>query len=144
VIILGEKAEDNSFACMLSELLRQNIEAKPEKLADIKKMKGRAAIVADDAGIAVTLEFDGLCVVIRNGIVGVPDITIRGQSEAIMEMSNVPITRGIPFWARRSDEAGKEASSRAFAAMNAGQIHTYGMWFHLPLVIRLTRLMSVN
>jgi hypothetical protein len=143
VIILGEGAEENGFASMLAELLRQNIEAKPQKKRDIASMSGSAAIVADDADIAVTLFFDNLCVVVRSGIVGVPDVTIRGMSETIMELSNIPINFGLPMPAwKNADETA--AAKSAYAAMRAGKIHTYGMFRNPGLVLKLTRLMSVN
>jgi hypothetical protein len=28
--------------------------------------------------------------------------------------------------------------------MQSGSFHSYGMWFHLPLMLRMTRVMSIH
>lgn len=144
-IELAPGAEDNGLACMLGDLLRQNLDAKPHKKADFRALAGSFCIVADDAEVALTLRFDHGHLVIHDGIVGIPDVTIRGGSDTIMALSNLPLkTRlGLPLPDPRNKE--EMATVRGvFAAMQARTFHMYGMIFHLPALMRLTRVMSVN
>jgi hypothetical protein len=143
IVTLGPGAEENGFANMLSELLRQNMQAKPHKLRDLRKMNNTAALVADDAAVAVTLQFSRGHVTIQSGVRGVPDVTIRGTTDAVMSMSNMPLTFGLPFPHPRDEEA-KVVYRGVMDAMKKGEIHVYGMLSHFAFVQRLTRVMSVN
>ena len=145
LIELAPGAEDNGFASMLAELVRQNLEAKPHKQRDFRALSGSISIVAEDADVALTLRFDREKLTIHDGIVGIPDVTIRGSSDMIMALSNTPIvTRfGLPF-ADPRDKEGVSVSRSVRNAMRAGSFHIYGMAFHVPMLLHLTRVMSVN
>ena len=145
VIELAPGAENNGFATMLSDLVRQNLEAKPHKTADFDAIRCAVAIVAEDAEVALTLVFDRGRLVVHDGIEGVPEVTIRGTSDIIMAMSNIPLTRrfGLPF-ASRGDRQGRETLRDIGVAMRSGAFHAFGMAFHLPTMVHLTRVMSVN
>jgi hypothetical protein len=145
---LAPGAEENGLAIMLGDLVRQNLEAKPRKMADFDALEGRVSIVADDADVALTLVFERGAsgrLTIHDGIVGIPDVTIRGPSEAILALSNMPLaTRlGLPLPTPGDPEAMKTVRD-LMREMRAGKLHFYGMFFHLPLVMKLTRVMSVN
>jgi hypothetical protein len=144
-IELAPGAEDNGLATMLADLVRQNLEAKPHKSRDFEALKGTVAIVADDAEVALTLRFDAGRLTIHDGIVGIPDATIRGTSETILALSNMPLTTplALPVPDPRDKEAVQTVKS-VFDAMKAKQFHVYGMVFHLPMLMRLTRVMSIN
>jgi hypothetical protein len=147
VVVLAPSASDNGLAIMLADLLRQNLEAKPHKVADFSALDARVAIVADDADVALTLVFDRLMnrLVIHDGIVGIPDVTIRGPSDGIIALSNVPLmTRfGLPLPSPRDREA-RRTMSDLLAMMRAGRLHAYGALLHVPMMMKLTRVMSVN
>jgi hypothetical protein len=144
-IELAPGAENNGLASMLAGLVSQNLEAKPHKQRDFRALRGSIAIVAEDADVALTLRFDRGKLTIHDGIVGVPDVTIRGGSDTIMSLSNTPlVTRlGLPFPDPRDSE-GVAVSRSVMAAMKSGRFHIYGLAFHLPMMLRLTRVMSVN
>ena len=72
---------------------------------------------------------------------GIPDVTIFGPSDSILALSNFPLTLGLPI---PLDTEGLKTLRSVFASMRAGQFHIYGAAFHLPFVMRLTRVMSVN
>ena len=96
---LAPGAEENGLAVMLADLLRQNLEAKPHKQGDFAALRGSVAIVAEDADVALTLRFErGGKLTIHDGILGIPDVTIRGPSEAVLALSNMPqaTTWGCP------------------------------------------------
>jgi hypothetical protein len=142
---LAPGAEENGLAMMLADLVRQNIEAKPHKQGDFDALQGSVSIVADDADVALTMRFDQGRLTIHDGIVGIPDITIRGPSEAVLALSNMPLaTRlGLPIPDPRDREAVKTVRT-VMGAMRDGSLHVYGMAFHLPLIMKLTRVMSIN
>jgi hypothetical protein len=146
VVRLAPGADDNGLAHMLSGLLRQNLEGKPHKRADFAEMSGNVAIVADDADVALTLSFDpGQALIIHDGVVGIPDVTIRGPSDAIIALSNLPMATplGLPIPSPRDREA-IGAIRTLVAALRGGKLHVYGLALHLPLVLKLGRIMSVN
>lgn len=139
VIELAPGAGENGLVTMLADLLRQNLEDHPRKQADFEKLDGRVAIVAEDAGVALTLEFQRGKLVLHSGIVGIPDVTVRAPSDDVMAMSLVELTpkRALP------DPRG-ETMKKVWAGMRSGRIQVYGALFHAPLMFRLTRVMSVN
>ena len=143
---LTSAALENGLASMLGDLVRQNLAAKPHKKADFASLSGAIAIVADDADVALTLSFEkGGRLVIHDGIVGIPDVTIRGPSEVIMALSNLPLATplGLPIPARGDDEAAR-AVATVLDAVRRGKLHVYGMAFHPRLVMKLTRVMSIH
>lgn len=161
-IELAPGAEENGLAVMLADLVRQNLEAKPHKRSDFDALDGAVSIVADDADVALTLCFErggvrdgagggasggggGTRLTIHDGIFGIPDVTIRGSSDTILALSNMPLMTklGLPIPDPRDKEAVKTVRS-LIDAMRAGQFHVYGMMLHMPLVMRLTRVMSIN
>jgi hypothetical protein len=129
-ISLAPGAEENGLASMLADLVRQNLEAKPKKESDFKALAGSFSIVADDAEVALTLRFDHGKLTIHDGIVA---------------LSNMPLlTRfGLPLPDPR-DKEGVAVAKGVMEAMREGKFHVYGMFFHLPMMMRLTRVMSVN
>jgi hypothetical protein len=145
MIELAPGAEENGLAMMLADLVRQNLDAKPHKRPDFDALDGTISIVADDADVALTLRFDAGRLTIHDGIVGIPDVTIRGPSETILAMSNLPLSRRIKLPVpSRSDKEANKALRGMMSAIREGKLHMYGAAFHIPLMMRLTRVMSVN
>lgn len=142
-IELAPGAEDNAFAGMLADLLRQNLASKPHKRPDFDRLRGSYAIVADDADIAVTLAFEGGQLTVQSGIRGVPDATIRGSADVIMNLSNLPLTRRlalpIPF-----DRASAAVLKEVAQAAGRGELRIFGMLRRFSDLSRLTRVLSVN
>jgi hypothetical protein len=144
-IQLSPGAEDNGLASMLADLVRQNLEAKPHKVRDFEALDGTVAIIAEDADVCLTLRFQKGFLTIYDGVVGIPDVAIRGTSDMIMAMSNMPLTRplGLPLPDPR-DKDQVAVSQSVLTAMRKGELEMYGAVLHPGLVMRLTRVMSVN
>ncbi|MGA3121646.1 MAG: hypothetical protein ABSF69_12850 [Polyangiaceae bacterium] len=143
---LAPGAEDNGLACMLAGLIRQNMQAKPHKQVDFAGLDGTVAIVAEDVDVALTLRFEsGSRLTIYDGIVGIPDVTVRGPSDVIIALSNMPMATpfGLPIPHPRDKES-VSALRAVIGALGHGTLHVYGAVFHLSLVLKLGRLMSVN
>ncbi len=138
-IELAPGAHDNGLADMVASLILQNLNDKPQKREDFAKMHGRVAIVAEDAQVSMTLDFTGNMLTVHNGIVGVPDVTVRASSDDIIQMSLVELT---PRWALPNLRG--EVMKRVMERSDSGQIRVFGALMHPALVFRLTRLLSVN
>lgn len=143
LISLAPGAEENAFATMLADLVRQNLESKPHKKKDFEALDGTVALVADDADVALTLEFKRGRLVLHDGIKGIPDVAVRGSSDAIMALSNVPLVRtlGLPI---PTDRSALDALRQVARATRTGELRVFGMLGNLGLLSRLTRVMSVN
>lgn len=142
-IVLAPGAEENAFATMLADLVRQNLESKPHKLGDFAALVGDVALVADDADTALTLSFKRGQLVVHGGIHGVPDVTVRGSADAIMALSNTPLTRplALPI---PTDRAALDVVRAMVRATRTGELRIYGLFGNLGLLSKLTRVMSVN
>ncbi|MCW5837491.1 MAG: hypothetical protein KIS78_34180 [Labilithrix sp.] len=161
-IELAPGAEDNAFATMLADLVRQNLESKPHKRRDFDALDGKIALVADDADVALTLEFtparfparprlfggarpggDGGRLTLHDGIKGVPDVAVRGSADSIMALSNVPLVRplGLPL---PTDRPSFDVLRGMVRSSFTGELRIYGMFGNILLLSRLTRVMSVN
>jgi len=137
-VMLAPGASENGLALMLSGLLTQNLADKPHKKKDFDALRAVIAIVAEDVGVALTLEFLGGSLVVHDGIHGVPDVTVRASADDVTNMSLVELTkRGFP------DGSG-EVSKQIDAAMSSGRIRAIGAARHPLTMLRLTRVMSVH
>lgn len=143
MISLAPGAENNAFATMLADLVRQNLESKPHKKKDFDQLSGTVALVADDADVALTLEFRKGTLVLHDGIKNVPDVTVRGTSDAIMALSNVPLTRPLALPVP-TDRTSYEVMREMVRATRTGELRIYGMLRNFGLMSKLTRVMSVN
>lgn len=137
-VALAAGAENNGLAAMIAGLIEQNLADRADKRTDFARMKGRVAVVAEDAGVAVTLVFDRGRLDVHDGITGIPDVTVRADSDDVVALSQVELTRLFALPNVRA------AHGRAVLARSkAGKIHVHGALLHPRLVLRLTRVMSV-
>lgn len=131
-------AEHNGLAQMVAGLILQNLQDRPDKRGDFAKLRARIAIVAEDAEVAMTLAFEGNMVTVLDGIVGVPDVTVRARSEDIVQMSLLELTSlGLP------NPRGQSVKG-IWQKAHSGEVRVYGALLHLPTMLRLARLLSVN
>jgi hypothetical protein len=135
-IELSAGAEDNGLANMLCTMLRQNVEDHPERVAIARGMRGRMAIFAEDAEVAISIDFEGERVLFRDGIVGVPDLTIRGGFEQIGDLSRMEQVGALP------DPRGP-VNRALFGAMREGKLRVHGLPRALPLLLAFGDVMHV-
>ncbi|MBI5536222.1 MAG: SCP2 sterol-binding domain-containing protein [Deltaproteobacteria bacterium] len=144
-IDLAPGTEANGMAMMIADLVRQNLELKPHKCADFESLTGTVAIVAEDAEVALTIRFEHGHAVVHDGIVGIPDVTIRGDSESVLTMSNLPIH---PYFnapvVLPGDREGWAVLRGMLSSLLSRKLRIQGAILHLPLMLRLARVMSVN
>jgi hypothetical protein len=144
-ITLAAGAEENGLAVMLADLLRQNLEGKPQKVRDMRAITGRIAILAEDAEVAMTLRFDHGDLTVYDGVVGVPDVVVRASSDVILALSNLPLTRrlALPLPAVR-DREGRKTLFEVLGAMRKGTLDVTGAARNAAMMLHLTRIMSVH
>jgi hypothetical protein len=136
-ITVDRGAEENGLANMVAELLRANVESSDRKRAAFLRMKGSVGLIATDAEVKVTLVFDrGRCVV-HDGILDGTAVTVTADSDSILELSNVRLVGGLPFY---FDKPGRAVVSKVFGRA----IRIRGLLRHPVTLTRLGIVLSVN
>ena len=138
-IIMAPGANENGFASMLSTLIRQNLDERPEKLRSFERMAGRVTLVVEDLAMTVTMHFERGRMTVYDGVVGIPDVTVRAPSELVTQMSLMELE---PRFKLLPDPRG-ENTKAILEASRLGKMEMHGTLTHLPLVLRLTQVMSV-
>lgn len=131
VIDLAPGAETVKLARELAAAVQANVIRDLRKRSDFERLRGAVALVADDGGTALTLRFDFGKLVVHTGVVGVPDVTIRGPTQLLEGLGDLPLPGLAAVAARRFTPA-------AFSPEpNGGDIKIYGLVTHPFLVRRL-------
>jgi hypothetical protein len=138
-VLLAPGANGSGLASMLAGLVRQNVDDDPGKEGAFRRMRGTVALVAEDLGVSVTMRFDSGRLTVYDGIVGIPDLTVRADSEAITTLSLIELTPrlGLP-------DLRREHARSVLRASREGRVRMHGALINLPLLLRLTRVMSVQ
>ena len=137
VIILDEGARNMGLAEMMFNLIRQNLEQKPQRLPSFRALNSNVVIVARDIDITITLAFKGGELTIYNGIVGEADLKIIADHDAILGLSLINISMGLPNY---FDRTGRDILKKLLL----GNLKIKGMLKHPFPLIRLTKIFSVN
>lgn len=135
---LAPGASENGLAVMMATMMTQNLEDHPERAQVLDRLGGRVAIVAEDADVALTMWFSDRRATVFDGIVGIPDVTVRGSWEVIADLSRMesgPL--GIP------DPRG-EVNRSMVAALRGGSLKLYGLPAGLPLLARVGALLAID
>lgn len=142
IIDVAPQAADNPLARQLASLVRDNLDRLPRKRRDFDALRGSIAIVADDTRDAVTLRFDHGRLTVHDGIVGVPDVTIRGAEARILRLGSLRVSQrtGLLAFDRPSFEEARALAS----SLRSGELRVYGLGLRLPTVVRLLRVLSLE
>ena len=134
---LAPGASENGLAVMMATMMSQNLIDHPERRGSFERLVGRVAIVADDADVALTMELVGGRAIVHDGIVGIPDLTIRGPAEIIADMSRMETGRfGLP------DPRG-EVNRAMVAALRDRRLRIFGLPSALPLLVRFGNVLAI-
>src|SRR5438552_18981722 len=90
LVTMADGAQDNGLACMLAELVKENL-SKPEKRADFDQLGIAIGIVAPDAEVSLTLDFDRGKLTIYDGVRPGAGLVVTTDSERITKLSLVPV-----------------------------------------------------
>lgn len=139
MVDLAPGAEHDPLARLFVELIRGASERDRQR-ADLTRMRGAVGVVADDAGTALTLRFDFGRVTVHEGLVGVPTITIRGASDDIAALAELPFgALGLPD---ATSSVGRGVLRQLVGALGRRRLKIYGLVAHPRLVLRLLRVLS--
>jgi hypothetical protein len=136
-IHLAQGVEEIGLAVMLQDLIIQNMEQNPHKLAYFEKLNIPIGLEISDAAIKLTLEFSNNSLTIHPGIKNRPKLNIKADAESIMNLSNQKIKWGLPYY---FDETGRQIT----AAIKSGRLRVKGMILHFPSLMRFSQVMSVH
>ena len=123
---------------MVAQLIRQNVDEHAEKKRALSRMIGRVVLVVEDLDLAITLRFDEGQLTVFHSVVGIPDLTIRASSEWHTKMSLVELEPrfGLPH-------PRKDVFREVVKGTRNGEIKVFGLMTSWPLMLRLTKIMSV-
>lgn len=136
-IELAPFADENGLALMLATLMAENLEAHPKRSRTFARLAGRVAIVAEDAGVSLTIEFQRGRAILHDGIVGIPDLTIRGGAEEIGEMSRMESIGPLP------DPRG-QVNRAMWQALREKRLRIFGLPRGLPLLFGMGDVLAVQ
>ena len=137
VILLDEGARNMGLAEMMFNLIRQNLEEKPQRLSSFKALHSNVVIVARDIDITITLVFRRGELTIYHGALGEVDLKIIADHDAILCLSLINIYMGLPNF---FDRVGRDILKRLLL----GNLKIRGMLNHPLQLIHLTKIFSVN
>lgn len=145
VIDRGRGIREGSLAASLVDLVRSNTEHDAAKRAVFHSMRGAVAVIADDVGEAFTLRFDFGRLVAHGGLIGVPDVTVRGQAASIRALADLPHLSwlGGAVGALTVPEA-RQALKTVLVSVRSGDLKFYGALWHARLVLALLRIVSTH
>ena len=130
--------EPSAFASMLGGLIEANVEGRPEKKKDFDSLAARVGIFVTDIDEGVTLDFQKGHLVVHNGLAPKRDITIRGEADTVMNLSNLRIGLfGMPVY---YDEVGRGVASRLLQR----RLRIDGLLGNLATLNTVTRIFSVQ
>jgi hypothetical protein len=127
--------EPNGLAAMLGGLIQGNLAAHPERERLLSNVS-TYGIRAPDVGVEVSIRLAPGKVIVRNGIVGKPDITVETDSETLVGLSSVPLRFGLP-------DIGTKEGRRVNGKLLKGQLKVRGLVLHPGKLARLNRLLTV-
>jgi hypothetical protein len=141
VIDLAPGAEHDPLAARFAEIVRDNLKNAWQN-REFLRLRGSAVIFADDAGTALTLRFDFGRLTIHEGVVGIPDVTIRGGIADIEALTRLPVPAVSRLPSALGDPDGRAAIGSVARALRSRSLKIYGLMFHARFVVRLLRVLS--
>ena len=127
--------EPNGLAAMIGGLIEGNLANHPARERLLRPAV--VGIVADDAGVGITLRIAPGRVVVANGVAGDPHVLVRADSDTLTELTSAPLRFGFPDATTRDGRA----ITRKLAK---GKLKVKGLSKHPGIVSRLNRLLSVR
>ncbi len=134
-VVLAPGADEVPLAIMLGDLLKQNLEQKPEKIKDFNALCISVGIDAVDAEAQITLQFQKGTLTVHGGLVNC-DLVISTDAATLLGLSNMTIKFGLPWY---FDKTGMEVIKKLLKR----ELKIKGLLLHPFALTRLTKVMSV-
>lgn len=136
VTVVYPDREPNGLASMLGGLIEGNLAGHPERARLLSKVS-TYGIRARDVDVDVSIRLAPGKVIVRNGIVGRPNILVETDSETLVGLSSVPLMLGLP------DIGTKEGREVNRKLLN-GKLKVKGMLLYPGRLARLNKLLAVG
>jgi hypothetical protein len=120
---------------MLGGLIEGNLTAHPEREGLLAR-PSTYAIRATDVGVDVSIRLAPGQAIVRNGMVGRPQVVVETDSETLMGLSSMPLKFGLPDVMTKE---GREVNRK----LMKGQLKVRGLLRHPAKLARLNKLLSV-
>lgn len=143
LIDIAPGAERLPLAVSIAELVRSNVAVDAKRRAAFDRLRGAVAVIAYDRETALTLRFDFGRLVIHSGVVGVPDVTLRGPAAVLESLGDVPRPSlpGLALGIAR-DGGARAALGTLLDRSGRTPLKLYGLVAHPVLVQRLLTVLS--
>ena len=126
--------EPSGLATMVGGLIEANLQGNPDRAVLLQP--ALVGILAEDAGVAITLRLAPGRVTVADGLVGRPQLVVRTDGETLMELSASPLRLGLP-------DALSPEGRAVLGKLRSGRLRVRGMLLHPAMLARLNRLLSV-
>lgn len=136
-INIAAGVENSGLAMMMADIIKGNLKEKPFREKLLNGLKGNIYLVAEDAEVDMTMAFETDCLTVHCGKVGTPKVVIRTDSMALLDLANIRIKFGLPYY---FDKVGRSVIKKLLT----GQLKLKGLLTHPFMVTRFTILMSVQ
>jgi len=135
IIILPE-ARELGLPVMLADLIRQNIEKRPDKITPFESLEAKVLIEIPDIQTSAGLEFHRGKLTLSKDLSGKPDLHILTDSTSILDLSLLKIKLGLPYF---FDKNGFKILKKILS----GEIVIKGLFKNFPALINLTKIISI-
>jgi hypothetical protein len=135
IIILPE-ARELGLPVMLADLIRQNIEKRPDKIKPFESLDAKVLIEIPDIQISAGLEFHRGRLTLSKDLSGKPDLHILADSTTILDLTLLKIKLGLPYF---FDKNGFKILKKILC----GEIIIKGLFKNFSVLINLTKVMSI-
>ncbi len=135
IIILPE-ARELGLPVMLADLIRQNIQKRPDKIKPFESLEAKVLIEIPDIQTSAGLEFQRGRLILSKDISGKPDLHILTDSTTLLDLSLLKIILGLPYF---FDKNGFKVLKKILS----GEIVIKGLFKNFPALINLTKVISI-
>ena len=135
IIILPESRE-LGLPVMLADLIRQNIEKRPEKIKPFESLEAKVLIEIPDIQTSAGLEFHRGKLTLSKDLSSKPDLRILTDSTTILDLSLLKIKLGLPYF---FDKNGFKILKKILS----GVIMIKGLLKNFSVLINLTKVISI-
>ena len=135
IIILPE-ARELGLPVMLADLVRQNIEKRPDKIKPFESLEAKILIEIPDIQISAGLEFHRGRLTLSKDLSGKPDLHILTDSATILDLSLLKIKLGLPYFFNRN-------GFKILSKILRGEIVIKGLLKNFSVLINLTKVISI-
>lgn len=136
-IDFDKSVDDAGLAVMMADIIKGNLKNNAERENDFNALNGSIFLRAEDSDVDMTMAFNKGSLTVYSGKVGNPKISIVTDSMTLLDLANLRILFGLPFY---FDKVGLSVVLKLLTL----KLKIKGLITHHIMLIRFTKLMSVK